>query len=217
MPSHRRSRRHRVVLVVGAVVALVAAGAAGRWTAPRSPLPAAGAAAVPAGGPGFARSPAGAQAAAAWFITGIYGGRGEPAGRLAGRFGGLVSRPEALERVLALARTDLDGRAVPAGSLTRVACVGVRLDAYTADAARIAVWSVLVQADPAVPSGVPVQRWLVDEVSLEWRGGRWVFAATATVHAPVPPHPGQDVNAVGAAAELLGGPAQVFQAVPDGR
>ena len=217
----RRSRAIRVLAAFAVAAALAAATLVGRWTAPDQP-PAqptphsAGAAA--AGIPPFAHSPQGAAAAAAWYVTQIYGNRGRPADQVRQRFAPLATRSEALDRLVALAATDVDGTPVPAGSLTRAAVIGVKQNSYAPAAARVAVWAVLIYANPGAGPDSPSQRWLINQVSLQWRDGLWAFATTHTLQAPMPPpHSGQDPNAVGTNTELLDDPGLVFQAVPDGR
>lgn len=226
-----------VALAVGVLVGLLSATAAEGPATPAASL---------GPQPGFAATLQGAEAAAAWYVEQIYDARGHSPDQVRTRFAPLVTRTEALERLVQLTATDAAGQPVTPGSVTRAAAIGVKQEQYQPSSARIGVWSILVSATPVVgapststsptarsgsPSGTPQssppaegnlveprQRWELDVVSLEWRDGAWRFAATTTVQGPVPPlDPRQAPNAVGAATYLLDATAGGYEAVPDGR
>lgn len=233
MPAHSvvTSRtRTRLLTAAVAVALVVGAVLVGRLSAPADPAQQAGPVGTGTGTPSYARNRDGAEAAAAWFVEQIYGARGRGADAVRARFQALVTRPEALDRIVAAATTTPDGELVAEGTTARVAAVGVYPAIYELAAARMAVWSVIVSAPPLVDppstsgsptagnaSAGPTQRWQVDIVSLEWHGGRWQFAATDVVVGPMPP-PDQDQqpNSVGTTAELKGTGGALFEAVPDG-
>jgi hypothetical protein len=207
--------RRKLSLALLVVAALCAGAVIGRLSAPAGKPPSAPPTTV-AGMPAFAGSEDGAQAAAAWLVEHVYDARGQAEAQVRATFGPLTTRPEALDQVVAMSRTDLDGHAVVVGSQTRVAVIGVKVETYQRAAARIAVWSVLVAGMP--PAAGPTQRWQLDLVSLERRDGTWRFAATDTLAGPMPPPAtNQASNPVGAATDLFGGDGAAYQAVPDGR
>jgi hypothetical protein len=158
MPARHRSAasdtlRRRVAVAALLVAALGTGAVAGRLSDSATPTDEAGGWA--GGGPGFAATPHGAAAAAAWYMRQIYDSRGLSEDRVRSRFASLVTRGEALERLVDLATTDVTGRPVIAGSITRAATVGVKQEAYQAPAARIGVWSVLLYSPPPNQTGSP--------------------------------------------------------------
>lgn len=221
--------RFRLLTALVATATVAGAAVVGRLSAPHT-------ATVPRSpsyvAPGFAHSPDGAEAAAAWFVEQVYGARGQRLEGVRARFRSLVSRPDVLDRVVRAVSTDSNGDQVPEGTTTRVAAIGVHPEVYQPAGARVTVWSVIVSIPPGATGGTPsptgsagsagastgpAQRWQLDIVSLEWREGIWQLAASDVVDGPMPPpDPDQQPNAVGAAAELVGSGDTAFQAVPDG-
>jgi hypothetical protein len=72
-----------------------------------------------------------------------------------------------------------------------VSPLAVRLDAYSPQRARVAVWLVTVVAsgaDPAVSTEAtaPMVRFQVDTVELVWAAGRWTVWSTTSVDGPAP-------------------------------
>jgi hypothetical protein len=202
-------------LALTALVFAAFGGAAlfGRLTAPEQPPPAKQV--RDAATPDFADTPDGARAAAAWYVQRLYSARGDNPEDVRTSFQRLASRPEALDRIVALTTTDNAGTPVPAGSTTRAAVLGIKQETYEPAAARIAVWSVLVTGIPSA-NAAPTQRWQVDIVSITWQNHAWRFVTTDVLDGPQPPpDPRQPANPVGAATALTGPAGATYQAVPD--
>jgi hypothetical protein len=71
--------------------------------------------------------------------------------------------------------------------LLRAVPVGWRLEAYTADRARVAIWVTSVLGALSGPQGVPVREaWGTTTVELRWVDGDWKLLKTTTTDGPVP-------------------------------
>ncbi|HEV8167340.1 MAG TPA: hypothetical protein VGR74_23330 [Actinomycetota bacterium] len=71
--------------------------------------------------------------------------------------------------------------------LLRAVPVGWRLEAYTGDRARVAIWVTSVLGALSGPQGVPVREaWGTTTVDLRWVDGDWKLLNTTTTDGPVP-------------------------------
>jgi len=186
-PGRRRPSRP-VGLAAGLMAMVFAVGVTvGLSLAPSTSTPAT----VPAGpGPsrveqgvpvGYARSPAGAVAAAATF-TSVFGDK-------------RLLDPETAREALAvfmaptLVQAQLvgfpDGGALvdDPGYAQRIQPLGYRVDAFTGDAAQVSVWLVVVGEGVAERTQV---RWSTDTLTLEWSDGDWTVTAIDGTEGPTP-------------------------------
>jgi hypothetical protein len=108
-----------------------------------------------------------------------------------------ISAPEALagqqrafDRAVALLSKGLgvgQAGAKDGTVLLRAVPVGWRLEAYTADRAKVAIWVTSVIGALSGPQGVPVREaWGTTTVELRWVGGDWKLLKTTTTDGPVP-------------------------------
>ena len=141
---------------------------------------------------GYARSEAGAVAAATAYVTALSGPLVLDADRVEKVLNVIVAPDARAGLVRAYRQVALQGRqrlgldASPQPSFVfRGSAVGYRVDRYTDDEARVAVWTISVAGSSA---GVPVREsWTTTTARLRWLRGDWRVASLDTVGGPTPP------------------------------
>jgi hypothetical protein len=89
-------------------------------------------------------------------------------------------------QVASQARERLGVDTVPAPVVfVRAVPVGYRVDAFTRDAATVAIWRVGIVGSGATVQ--PQQSWRTEIVSLVWEDGRWKVRSFASEPGPTPP------------------------------
>jgi len=162
-------------------------------TAPSGASPTAKAA-VPRLPSSYARSRAGAVAAAAAYLRALDGPALLDAGRVREVVARIASRRvrAALEasyaRASAEARRRLGVGTTPRPVvILRAAPVGYRLERWSPRAATVSVWRVGIVGSGATVT--PQQSWRTETVELVWEDGRWKVASFASAPGPTPPLP----------------------------
>lgn len=137
---------------------------------------------------GFARSEAGARAAAVSYATAsqrwLYMTDDEIGAALTA-IGTPAAAPRLADEVVAEVAVARDGLAASPGRVWWIVRhLAARLDAYTDLRARVSVWTVTVLSAPGV--ALPQADWLTVTVYLEWHGGDWRVAAVDDEPGPTP-------------------------------
>jgi hypothetical protein len=96
-------------------------------------------------------------------------------------------------------------------SVLTTALLGYRVDAFTGDKARVALWAVVVHGSEVGPSLAPA--WTTSTLEVEWTGGDWKLASAMTAPGPGPVAQ-PDAGLVGAPASLIT-TARTFQEFTD--
>lgn len=171
-----------------AAVALLTFGAfvAGRALAPaRAPgNPIANAGGIPVG---VERSPAGALAAADSYVALSY----DTVERDPGRDTQLIDtayapsiRASAISGAAAVRSQNGAGMWLWAHGGQNLSMIGARrLDYYRGDAAQVTAWNADIFWGPG---RAPKQGWVLTQISLRWRGARWLVTGTSTLPTPGP-------------------------------
>jgi hypothetical protein len=218
----RESRGSKRVLAgVVAALALLAIGiaigsriASSRESSPRvvetTSLPGTGPTPDPPARTPTAPTRAGAVAAAARSITAFDGDVLLEPVRLravVGRIASAASRArliEAFDQASAQTRAKLGADTVPKPVIVlRSVPIGYRVEAYSADAATVAVWYVGIVGSGATVQ--PQQSWRTQIVTFVWEDGAWKVSSFASSAGPTPPL---------STAEIAEPPGELFAAIP---